>query len=142
MISSILVGMARTRLCLAALIFVLFITTTLSANECIAGKKFKIRTACGTVEDPLGYRIDGATVMLKRDGKGTPFVEKQSRTDGTFDLGAVEAGDYVLVVTKESFPSAWQPLHVMSAKHDHKCSKPIRVVLQVGGCSFVRNAFK
>src|SRR5688572_12384205 len=59
------------------------------------------RPISGTVQDPLGGRVAGATVSLLADGRQA--AEAKTGSDGTFTLQNVPAGRYQVVVTAPGF---------------------------------------
>ena len=59
------------------------------------------RPISGTVQDPLGGRVAGATVSLMADGRQA--AEAKTGSDGTFTLQNVPAGRYQVVVTAPGF---------------------------------------
>jgi hypothetical protein len=56
----------------------------------------------GTVQDPSGAVIPGATVIMKNDASG---VERRtvSNSDGFFSINAVQVGDYTVTIQAQGF---------------------------------------
>lgn len=59
----------------------------------------------GTVQDPQGKPVDGARVVLFRQGAAEPEGRTQS-VNGAFDFPLAGAGDYLLEVSADGFRSA------------------------------------
>src|SRR5580658_4317184 len=59
-------------------------------------------TMTGTVQDPSGAVIPGATVIMKNEASGD---ERRTVTngDGFFSVNAVQEGDYTVTITAQGF---------------------------------------
>ena len=59
-------------------------------------------TISGTVQDPSGAIVEGATVSATNIGLGTSYTSKVSHT-GVFTLPSVPLGEYKLVISQSGF---------------------------------------
>jgi hypothetical protein len=76
--------------------FLLLPVSVVSANTCVAlpVKPISIRHVCGVVKNQAGEKITNAELILLKDGMEVKTV--QSDSNGRFDFGRVEAGQYAL----------------------------------------------
>jgi hypothetical protein len=61
-------------------------------------------TLTGTVTDPSGAVVPGATVLMKNDQSGDKR-KTVANNDGFFSINAVQAGEYTITITAQGFES-------------------------------------
>ena len=64
----------------------------------------------GTVADPSGAVIPGATVVMKNENSGDER-RTVSNNDGFFSINAVQPGDYTVIISSQGF-EGYQQTHV------------------------------
>ena len=85
-------------------------------------------TVVGTVSDPSGAVIPGATVVVKNNATGTEFTATTNEQGG-FTIPAIDPGVYTVTVTLMGFKTAvLNDVQVNAAT-----AASVRVTLQVGG---------
>src|SRR5215813_3370291 len=84
----------------------------------------------GTVTDPTGAVVAGATVTVKNAASGSEFKTVTSN-QGTFNVPSLGAGKYVVVVTASGFKSAT----VQDIEIDAGTPSTVNVTLEVGQAS-------
>jgi carboxypeptidase family protein len=69
-----------------------------------AGAQNASGTLTGTVTDPSGAVVPGATVIMKNDQSGDKR-KTVANNDGFFSINAVQPGDYTVTITQQGFES-------------------------------------
>lgn len=87
------------RLCALIFVFILF------ASVCAVARAAEIH---GTVTDPSGARVNGATVILVRNGKAVSSAK--SSANGSFTLSTGEPGRFFLVIAADGFRQLETPV--------------------------------
>jgi hypothetical protein len=87
-------------ICKVAALFILLLAP---AVRCLA--QFDSAEVLGTVKDPSGAIVPGATVVLTNPAKGVK-VTRQADTDGSYDFTNVQPGDYTVTVQAPGFSSS------------------------------------
>lgn len=67
--------------------------------------QFDAAEVLGTIKDPNGASVPGATVVLTNVARGIK-VTRQTDSDGNFDFSNVRAGDYILNVESAGFEAS------------------------------------
>jgi len=88
----------------------------------------------GTVADPSGAAIAGATVQIKT-ADGTIKRTTQSDANGVFVISGIPAGDYRLVVSNSEFEAKEMPVTIGTTASP----APLRITLAVGAVSTTIN---
>jgi hypothetical protein len=83
-------------------------------------------TITGTVLDQVGAVLPGATVTVKNTATGATRVVSAS-TDGSFQVPALAAGSYEVLVEMSGFQSTLNPASVVTGQ-----TTTLRVTLQIG----------
>jgi hypothetical protein len=86
--------------CKVAAFFILLLAP---ATRCLA--QFDSAEVLGTVKDPSGAVVPGATVLLTNPAKGVK-VTLQAGADGSYDFINVQPGDYTVTVQAPGFSSS------------------------------------
>lgn len=81
---------------LAAIFFLIF------GSWAAARAQFDSGAVLGNIKDPAGAIISSATVELDSVAQGTK-VERHTDTNGAYEFGSVQPGEYVLVVSAQGF---------------------------------------
>lgn len=84
----------------------------------------------GTVTDPTGALVSGATVTVKNAASGSEFKAITSN-QGTYNVSSLGAGNYIVVVTASGFKSAT----VQDVEIDAGTPSTVNVTLEVGQAS-------
>lgn len=66
-------------------------------------------TVSGTIVDNQGEPLPGATVVIMNPDS-TQVTGQQTRADGTFSIGSIKAGDYLLRASFVGYKTVFQPL--------------------------------
>jgi len=88
----------------------------------------------GTVVDPSGAVIEGATVLI-RNSDGAVQETTQSGANGSFSISGLSAGDYRLVVSSPGFETKVVPVTIGTTG----ASAPLRISLAVSTVSTTVN---
>ena len=88
----------------------------------------------GTVVDPSGAVIEGATVLI-RNSDGAVQKTTQSGANGSFSISGLSAGDYRLVVSSPGFETKEVPVTIRTTE----ASAPLRISLAVSTVSTTVN---
>ena len=88
----------------------------------------KLGALSGTVVDTSGAVIAGATLLV-RDARGAELRKLQADGNGTFVISALEAGNYVLVVSNPGFETKEIPVTIGTGEQ----TTPLRIALAVSG---------
>jgi hypothetical protein len=83
-------------------------------------------TIVGTVTDPSGAAVQGATVTAKDVERGTTLTTK-SNEDGAFDFPVVPVGSYQVRAEKEGFAAAVQPAFTLVLNQTARFTFQMRV---------------
>jgi Carboxypeptidase regulatory-like domain/TonB dependent receptor len=83
-------------------------------------------TIVGTVTDPSGAAVQGATVTAKDTERGTTLTTK-SNEDGAFDFPVVPVGSYQVRAEKEGFAAAVQPVFTLVLNQTARLTFQMRV---------------
>src|SRR5215813_2002272 len=83
-------------------------------------------TIVGTVTDPSGAAVQGATVTAKDVERGTTLRTK-SNEDGAFDFPVVPVGSYQVRAEKEGFAAAVQPVFTLVLNQTARFTFQMRV---------------
>lgn len=106
------------RLAWASVLLVLFYGAAFGQTASLAG----------TVTDPSGAVIQGATVTVKSDATGNEFKVTTANSGG-FTLPSMNAGVYTVSVTAQGFKTA----QVQGVKIDAGTPATVNVTLEIGG---------
>jgi Carboxypeptidase regulatory-like domain/TonB-dependent Receptor Plug Domain len=92
----------RARSCAArnAILVVLLFLSTVFAHA-----QFDTAEVLGTIKDPSGASISGATVVLTNPAKGTT-LSRQTDANGNYEFTNVQAGEYTLNVQSAGFETS------------------------------------
>ncbi len=86
----------------------------------------------GTVTDPQGAVVPGATVVVKNVASGQEFTT-ETNGEGTFNVPSLKEGEYTATITKQGFKQAV----VTAIKINVSQPSSINVGLEVGAASEV-----
>lgn len=74
-------------------------------SSAIAGAQFDTAEVLGTVKDPNGATISGATVVLTNSAKGIKAA-RQTDASGSYEFTNVQVGDYTLTIRANGFQTS------------------------------------
>jgi Ca-activated chloride channel family protein len=100
-----------------------FVVCLLLVLSFVAGARAAGVAVRGTVVDPAGAVLPGATVLLQ--AAGTTVANTLSASDGTFAFADVLPGPYVIRVTLAGFLEATQQISIVTSAPD-----PVKIVLR------------
>src|SRR5215831_18513276 len=91
-----------------------------------AGAQQSTGAIVGTVTDPSGAAVQGATVTAKDVERGTTLTTK-SNEEGAFDFPVVPVGSYQVRAEKEGFAAAVQPVFTLVLNQTARFTFQMRV---------------
>lgn len=89
----------------ASILLAISLATVLAAQTTVTGE------IAGTVEDPSGAIVSGATVILKNEASGE-FVKAQTDGLGQFRFALLKPGAYTLTVRASGLQTSGQHVNV------------------------------
>ena len=111
---------------LCLVVFVFLIGTNQTFGQATSG------TMSGTVMDPNGQVVAGATVVGKNEATGVSTVSLTTTADGTFVFSNLQPGNYSVTV---STASGFKTKTTTGIAVRLGLDTPVRVALEVGGAS-------
>lgn len=87
-----------------------FLTTIVALCLTMAASAQKV-TVSGTIVDSEGGPLPGATVVIMTTDSAQ-VTGQQTKTDGTFSIGGVKAGSYLLRASFVGYKTAWRKLEL------------------------------
>src|SRR6266567_1188602 len=107
----------------------------ITADICVNEKLKPLRHVCGHVVDLYGRPIANAKLKILRSG--AEFETAETRDDGEFSFGRLDAGNYEIQAGATGFTMDRYPIVVV--KPDASCKQALRIQLRVGTeCSHIR----
>ena len=94
------------RLAVSFLALLLLLPTLISAQSIVTG------AISGTISDPSGAVIVGATLNLRNNATGE-MLTTTSRADGVYQFSLLKPGTYSLTVTQQGFKQVSQTVEVL-----------------------------
>jgi tetratricopeptide (TPR) repeat protein len=121
------------RLTVAAIL--LLIASAAAFAQAPAAESRPAITVSGTVRDPSGTAIAGASIFFQEKGTSA-YVEDKTKSDGSFSFLALRAGTYVVRARKEGFQEGSETVELSPGQ-----KKQLELVLKVatGGGAMVEH---
>jgi hypothetical protein len=110
--------------------FMLLPASVSSANTCFEVPLKPIRHICGMVINEVGERIPNAKLTLLKGGMEVTTIQTDS--NGKFEFGRVEAGNYELRAQFDGYHSVQSPIVIV--RPTNKCNRGLEVTLPLSTC--------